>query len=159
MEGDEREVVQGFLEGLEPPELARRLLAVADRDDAFRLSLLAEARAAGGDLDVGALKKELTARLRISGGYDSWYRSREYAVEVDAVLDLLDGLLASGHGDAVVALAEHVIKRLDTAMSRLDDSGGYLALPIGRVADIHCARAVARPGRRRSSQSGSSIWP
>jgi len=134
---DDRELIRAYLAGLESDELARRLLAIADRDTALRVGLATEARAASGALDLGALKKELTAWLRVSSRHLNWHGSREYAGEVDSALDVLDGLLAAGHAEQVVVLAEYVIKRLDTALSRIDDSGGYLGLPVARVADIH----------------------
>jgi hypothetical protein len=113
--GDDREFVHAYLTGLEPEELVRRLVAIAERDEGLQLALVAEARAAAGILDLPALKKELTAMLRVSSRHLSWHGSRGYADEVESALDVLEGLLPAGHGEQVVALAEHVIKRLDGA--------------------------------------------
>jgi Family of unknown function (DUF6880) len=147
---DDRELVRVYLAGLEQDELVRRLVAIADRDEGLQLGLITEARAATGTLELGTLKKELTAWLRVSSRHLTWHGSREYAHEVESALDVLDGLVAAGHAEQVVALAEHVIKRLDTALNRIDDSGGYLGLPVARIADIHLRACLAsRPEPRK----------
>ncbi len=148
-DGD-RELVERHLAGLDADELRRRLLALLGRDDAFRLALVTEARAASGAFDLAELKKQVTAQLKISTRHLSWRGSAEYAQEAERALDLLDGLLDGGQPEAVVALAEHAMKRFDTALARLDDSGGYLALPIQRLSEIHLrACQAARPEPRR----------
>lgn len=116
--GDDRELIRGYLAGLEQDELVRRLVAIAHRDAGLQLGLAAEARAATGTLDIAALKKELTAWLRVSSRHLTWQGSREYAHEVETALDVLEGLIAAGRAQQVVALAEHVIKRLETALNR-----------------------------------------
>lgn len=63
------------------------------------------APAAGDEIDAAALKKHLTARLRPRSSHFGWRGSREYAEEVEAALAVLDGLLAAGHAETVVALA------------------------------------------------------
>lgn len=64
---------------------------------------------------------------------------------MDEALDLLD----AGHAAAVVELAEHCMKRLDTALGKLDDSGGYLGAPVDRLRWLHHAACfAARPDPR-----------
>ena len=147
---DDVGAVERFLAGLSAPELARRLLAAAQRNETLMLALAAEAGAASGVLDLSALKKQLTAQLRVSSPFVGWRSAREYARDVDGALDVLQSLLDAGHAAEVVALAEHVVKRLETALGKVDDSGGFLADPVERVQRIHHAACRAsRPEPRK----------
>ena len=144
------ELVRRYLAGLEPDELVRRLLAAAQRDDALELALTTEARAATGTFDLAGLKKKLTAQLRVPSRFMDWRASRSYARRVDATLDVLQALLDGGRAAAVVLLAEHVMKRLDTALGKIDDSGGFVADPVERLKRIHHeACLLARPEPRK----------
>lgn len=83
-------------------------------------------------------------------GYIDWRGARHYAERAHAVLDVLDSLVDGGLAAEVVLLAEHAMKRLDTAMGRIDDSSGYLGSVLERVADIHYDACVAaRPDPRK----------
>ncbi len=127
----------------------RRLLALAERDEVALMALRAEAAAATGRFDLAGFRKELTARLRISGFVD-WRGAASYARRADAVLDVIERLLAAGRASDVVVSCEHVMARLDTALGRIDDSDGHLREVIARVADLHHAACVAaRPDPRR----------
>jgi hypothetical protein len=87
--------------------------------------------------------------MRVSGFVDR-RRAVTYAWRVHAVLDVLEQLPGTGRADDIVACAEHVMARLDTAMSSVDDSNGYLDAVISRVQDLHHAACVAaRPDPRR----------
>jgi tetratricopeptide (TPR) repeat protein len=143
------DVLRRYLSSLGREELVRRLFALAERDEVALMALRAEAAAAAGTFDLAAFRKELTARLRVSGFVD-WRGAGRYARRADAVVDVIEGLLDGGRASDVVALAEHVMARLDTAMGRIDDSGGHLHGVVARVADIHHAACVAaRPDPRR----------
>jgi tetratricopeptide (TPR) repeat protein len=136
------DVLSAYLSSLDREELVRRVLALAERDEVALMALEAEAAAAAGTFDLRAFRKELTAQLRVSG-YIDWRGAGWYARRADAVLDLLESLLDGGRAGDVVTLAEHVMARLDTAMGRIDDSGGYLHGVTSRVADLHHAACVA----------------
>lgn len=138
-----------YLRALGPDELVRRLLVLAERDEIALTALRAEVAAATGTFDLAAFRKELTARLRVSGYVDR-RRAREFAQRADAVVDLLEQLRAAGRADEVVVAAEHVMTRLDKAMSRVDDSDGYLGGVVSRLQDVHHAACVAAcPDPRR----------
>lgn len=138
------------LASLDRAELARRLTALARRDPQLRLALEVEVEAASGAIDVKKLKKELTAQLRVTNrSYDRRY-ARRYAQEADRALDVLATLLDAGHAEAVVALAEHCMKRIDTADRAIDDSGGYVGVVVDRLKALHhdaCVVAGPDPGR------------
>jgi tetratricopeptide (TPR) repeat protein len=129
--------ISRYLGTLEHADLVRRLRAIAERDEPLRLALTAEAEAAAGSIDLRRLKKELTVQLQVTDRSYDWRYARRYAVQADAALDVPASLLDGGHAAAVVELAEHCMKRLDTAGRSIDDSGGYLAGPIDRLKSLH----------------------
>lgn len=99
--------------------------------------------------DLASFRKELTARLRVSGYLDR-RRAGGYARQADSVLDLLEQLLRAGRAADMVVCAEHVMARLDTALSRIDDSNGYLGSVVSRLQELHHAACVAaQPDSRR----------
>jgi len=159
--------LERFLGGLEPEELVRRLLAVSRRHEDVRFGLESEAGAAVGTFDLAAAKKQLTAQVAIRGQFLAPRATRAYAKEVGAAVDTVAGLLDAGLAADVVVLCEHLMKRLDTALGRVDDSGGHLAAPFGRLKELHHQACVAaRPdvralGRRlveRGLDGGDAEW-
>jgi tetratricopeptide (TPR) repeat protein len=130
-------------------QLVARLLALAERDEVALTALRAEQAAASGEFDLAACRKELTARIRISG-YVDWRGAAGYAQRVHGLLDVLEALLAVGRPADVVVLAEHVMARLDTALGRIDDSNGHMGGVLDRVSDLHLAACdAARPEPKR----------
>src|SRR5438128_12626756 len=115
MPGNGDDELLAYLLALRPDELVRRLLVLAERDEVALTALRAEAAAAAGTFDLAGFRKELTARLRVSGYLDR-RGARTYAERAHAVADLLAQLLAAGRAADVVVSAEHVMARLDTAM-------------------------------------------
>lgn len=163
---EDREL-ERFLDGLEREELVRRLLAVSRRHEDVRFGLESEAGASHGSFDLAAAKKQLTAQVAIRGQFLAPRATRAYAKEVGAAIDMVAGLLDAGLASEVVALCEHLMKRLDTALGRVDDSGGHLAAPIERLKQLHHeACVVGRPdprtlGRRlveRGLDGGDAEW-
>jgi len=147
---DDRELIRERLSSLGHDELVERMLALAERDDALRLALVAEAQAASGELDVKELRKQLTAKLRVTDRSYDWRYARRYAGEADEALDLLAALLDAGRPTEVVELAEHCMKRLDTAARNIDDSGGYVGVEVDRLKGLHhaaCLRAAPDAGK------------
>jgi uncharacterized Zn finger protein len=141
--------LRAYLSGLSKEQLVDRLLAPGERDEVAVTALRAEKAAASGDLDLAAFRKELTARMRISGFVD-WRGAAGYAQRVHGLLDVLEALIAAGRTADVVVLAEHVMARLDTALGRIDDSNGHMGGVLDRVADIHLAACLAaRPEPKR----------
>ena len=147
--GDD-ELIRRRLATLGHTELVERILALAQRDDALRLALVAEGQAASGELDLKELRKRLTAQLRVTDrSYDRRY-ARRYANEVDEALDVLAALLDAGRAREVIDLAEHCMKRLDTAARNVDDSDGYLRVEVDRLKELHHAACVgAAPDSRK----------
>ena len=157
------EEILTYLESLPAAELARRVVRLSKDDRAAWFGLGAEAQAATGVVDVAALRREISAGMRVSG-YLDWRRARDYSRKAEAILGIFEGLLGRGQSAAVVELCEHVIARLDKAMAKIDDSGGHLGYANERVETLHLeACRAARPdpvalGRRLVKISLGSDW-
>ena len=69
---------------------------------------------------------------------------------VCAAIKLVEGVLEAGHAVQAIALAEHVMRRIDRALDRIDDSYGYVGVVVDRSADLHRrACEAARPDPRK----------
>ena len=134
---DSDDTLARYLGSLDHADLVRRLRSLADRDPSLRLALTAEAEAASGSLDLRSLKKQLTAQLRVTDRSNDRRDARRYAGEVERALDVLASLLDAGRAAAVVPLAEHCMKRLDTAIRTIDDSSGYVGVVVDRLKALH----------------------
>ena len=121
----------------EPRErLAKWLFQAALADDRLEKQLRMKLSS-----DPAALKKSLSALLR-TGGFLDWRRSMDYAMQLDAPLDILESLLERDP-DACFELADYAIKRLLRIYQRADDSSGSIGDRLRDFAQLH-ARAAAR---------------
>ena len=93
--------------------------------------------------DVRAWRKRVTSTFAAGGRFVAYRRAPEWAAGVHDPLDEVEELLAAGHAEAVVKLAEDAHRRAETALNRIDDSAGWLTDISHRLARIYQA-AVAR---------------
>ncbi|MDY7100523.1 MAG: SWIM zinc finger family protein [Actinomycetota bacterium] len=127
-------------------------------------------------LEQAAHDPRLLARLEIAAGtagdhhpvdLDEWRRRLDAAFDGEGVLDesdelsvlswvnnlhaaiaALEDLLAAGHADEVVELAEHAFRLDDEALRFVDDSDGWLSELAVRIRDLHlaaCAESSVDP--------------
>lgn len=101
------------------------------------------------DGDLRFWGKEVTRAFAAGGRFIDYRHAGEWAAGVHAMLDDLRRLLDDGHADAVLKLAEQAHKRAETALQRIDDSGGWLTDISWQIAQLHQAAARrARPQPR-----------
>jgi hypothetical protein len=99
--------------------------------------------------DVRAWRKRVTSTFAAGGRFVDYRRAPEWAAGVHGLLDEVEELLAAGHAEAVVKLAEDAHRRAETALNRIDDSAGWLTDISHRVARLHqAAVSRARPEPR-----------
>jgi hypothetical protein len=79
----------------------------------------------------------VTSTSAAGGRFVAYRDAPEWAAGVHDLLDDIEELLAAGHADAVVTLAEDAHRRAETALNRIDDSGGWLTDISHRVAGLH----------------------
>ena len=65
--------------------------------------------------DVRTWRKRVTSTFATGGKFVDYRRAPEWAACIDDLLDEVDGLLAAGHAEDVVKLAEDAHRRAGTA--------------------------------------------
>lgn len=89
------------------------------------------------DLDIGDLKKEITAAF--GRGFVSYREAPAWAAEVNEVIEWIADIGDAGHFETAALLAEHAHKRTETAAGRVDDSDGWITEMLERIGEIHAA--------------------
>jgi len=155
--------VRAYLTGLDHDALVDMLVARASEDELFDARLrMSAARSAAGTPPAAAFRHALDEVFVVDDFVD-YRHMHEYASNIDSVLDSVRELLDDGHGEAVIALAEHGIDRAEDAVGYVDDSDGYMSGIAERLQELHhdaCVAAkpepvaLARTLFERESQSG-----
>jgi len=136
--------IEAHVRSLGAKALAEIVLDQVSIDEHLGYRLLAAATAQAGDtIDLREWKKRVTAAFRGPGGFIDWRNASEWARGVHDMLDVLQAFLGAGHASEVAALAEHAHRRAESAVNRVDDSGGEIIGIIGVVREIHLAAAEA----------------
>jgi hypothetical protein len=140
----------GLLEALRErsvEELATWLHEAALRDSGLELRL----RSRLGQHSKDELKSVVSEAISVRGFLD-FDRTMDYAMDLDDVLELLEG---SVEADPVstVELCEYTVKRLLKIYERADDSSGMLGDRVADLARLH-ARAVRQAGAGGVSLAG-----
>lgn len=138
------ERIDAYVRSLSAEDLAEIVLEQAWFDQQLSSRLLAMAAAEAGEkIDLREWKKRVTAAFRGPGGFIAWRQASEWARGVHDMLDVLVAFLAAGHATEVAALAEHAHKRAESAVNRVDDSGGEITQIFTVIGEIHLAAAEA----------------
>ncbi|HEU5308202.1 MAG TPA: SWIM zinc finger family protein [Acidimicrobiia bacterium] len=141
--GDDVDIAT-YVMSLDPTRLAAIVLDQAARDWRLAERLTAEARAALGlDVDEAVWRKRVDAAFRRWGRFVDYRTAPDWAAGVFELLDALDELLATGHADVVITLAERCHRKAEAAIAYVDDSDGYITDIFHRVADLHLAACTA----------------
>jgi len=121
------------------------LLAAAETDEALRSRLmLAAARRMGSEVLIAQTRKTLEKAIRIRQ-FSPNRNMRAYAAQVEEALDGVEGLLDSGHAAAMIDPCERGMHLLAEAMSRVDDSDGYMSVLSERLEELHLQACEAAP--------------
>jgi len=138
------ERVEAYVRSLGVEDLVEIVLEQSLLDQQLSSRLLAMATAQAGEkIDLREWKKRVTAAFRGPGGFIPWRQATAWAQGVHDMLDVLVAFLAAGHATEVAALAEHAHKRAETAVNRVDDSGGEITQIFTVIREIHLAAAEA----------------
>jgi len=140
----EAQRIEQHVRSLDAEALAEIVLEQASIDEQLSYRLLAAASAEAGEkLDLREWKKRVTAAFRGRGGFIEWRHAPDWARGVHDMLDVLVALLAAGYAAEVAALAEHAHRRAESAVNRVDDSGGEIIQIVSVLREIHLAAAEA----------------
>ena len=137
-----------FVGSLPPEQLVALVIEQAEIDQQFRtrLSRLAQLQNAGlaseegtpgGGLDLRALKKEITAAY--GRGFVSYREAGDWAAGVFEAIEWISDINDAGHFRTAALLAQHAHKRAESAMNRVDDSGGEITDISHRLTELHAS--------------------
>lgn len=127
--------------------LVEMVLELAERDGKLlgELELSATLDTADDGALSGQFKKAITDAIRVRG-YIEYSDMRDWARQIDGVLDRISVLLEGGRTLLVLQLLEHFFARMDEALPKVDDSDGGGAACYARACRIHVtACEQARP--------------
>ena len=88
-------------------------------------------------LDLRATKKEITAAY--GRGFVSSQEAGDRAAGVFEAIEWISDINDAGHFRTAALLAQHAHKRAESAMNRVDDSGGEITDISDRLAELHAA--------------------
>jgi len=139
--------IRDYLNAQTPEVLIELLLDTAKRDERLHQSLLLKAqRVSGGGTDVvKAFRRAIDQATRIKGFID-WRQSRNFAANLNQVVESLAELLTPDSAAMLVGLAEYAIERVENALEQIDDSNGEVGGVVATLGDLHLnACELAKP--------------
>ncbi|MCF7964389.1 MAG: hypothetical protein K9L79_02495 [Methylobacter tundripaludum] len=138
--------IRDYLNTQTPEVLIELLLDTAKRDERLHQSLLLKAqRVAGGTDVVKAFRRAIDQATRIKGFID-WRQSRNFAANLDQVVESLAELLTPDSAGMLIGLAEYGIERVESALEQIDDSNGEVGGIVQALGDLHLSACeLAKP--------------
>jgi hypothetical protein len=126
----------------QPPErLVELVMAEVERNPALKDQLLLEVAQAGGPLDLVSYRRSFSDALRsksAAGGSRRYPRTSALGPGRCTSRSLASApLLSAGHRQAVIALTEYALGRVQNATSTLDDSSGWFAQIVTDLERLH----------------------
>ena len=130
-------VLEAYLARQDPETLSSHLLQVLHRDPVLYERLRHQAELAEGAVDARQLKQAITRVTPMQdifeqGKVNAYFRRLEAALQ--RILTIADQVSA----EDLLKTALHGIKRLNKALERIDDSGGYREHPQALLRELHC---------------------
>lgn len=125
------------------------LVEQAERDDGLfrRLDMMASA-ASGGDETVSVRLREAITAATATGRFIDHHEAKDWACGVEDALDLVATLVPAGRAVVARQLADDALARIEAALGRIDDSGGWCSGLLEQARDIHLAACKAAPPER-----------
>lgn len=136
--------VDGYLADLDRASLISLIKAEMVRDEALdsRIRL----RAATDSEDGARTLRAALERATTIGDYLEYREVPAFARELEEIADAISGLIAAGHAEAAIDLAEMGLQRVEATIQVADDSDGYLGDLLRHFEEIHLeACQAAKP--------------
>lgn len=145
-DGDPVARIRTWLSTRDPAALVDLLVEQAERDDGLfrRLDMMASA-ASGDDETVSVRLREAITAATATGRFIDYREAGDWARGVEDALDLVATLVPAGRVVVARQLAEHALARIEAALGRIDDSGGWCSGLLEQARDIHLAACKAAP--------------
>lgn len=122
-----------FLKAQPPAWLLNTLLDLTNKHPEIARQLNRQ-RQLSGQVDLAELKKMVTNIVGRPRFLD-YQQSRNYAVKLQELGELLQQLLQANQADICLQLSEFSLSKLFKVLENSDDSGGYVGGEVGNIAD------------------------
>jgi len=124
--------------------LAEMIVQLAEQDTKlFRKLELAATALDGDDAGVEARLRKVIDGATRTGSHIDYGSAPHWAAGVEEALEAIESLVSNSRAALALKLAERAIERIQRALGSIDDSDGYCAALLHRVADIHLAAVTA----------------
>lgn len=124
--------------------LAEMILDMADHDPSLLRKLeVAAAPLHADDRTLAARLAKAIDGVTSTSDHVGYREAAGWAADVEAVLDAVADLAASGRAGIAIELAERALDRIENALAFVDDSNGHGGALLQRVRDIHIAAALS----------------
>jgi uncharacterized Zn finger protein len=137
--------VPDFLASLDRTQLVALVMDEASANEALAANLRLRAAGTPKSADLAPFKDSIDRAIGVRGFVE--YRAMPgFARKIEEAVTGIERLLSSGNPEAVIALSEHAIKRVEKALHHVDDSDGVVGDQLRRLQGIHHqACRAARP--------------
>lgn len=142
--GADDRALQAFLAEQDAETLVSWLMRILPKDPALYERLHRQAMLAANTLDAKELKKSITQVTPLQDIFE-WGRVSAYFRRLEATLEGIVEIADQLPADVLLDTTLHGIKRLNKALERVDDSGGYRAQAQALLRELHC-KALQRVG-------------
>lgn len=125
--------IETYLKAQSPAWLQQTLLDLANKHPEIARQLNRQ-RQLSGDVDLNELKKTVTTMIGRPRFLD-YRKSRDYAVKLQELGELLQQLLQANQAGVCLQLAEFALPKLFKVYEGSDDSGGYIGGEVAFIVD------------------------
>ncbi len=133
---DDDKTIRSYFSTQSRDALASTLISILPEQPELREQLLLQAELAAGSIPAQRLKKAITAVTRSKALWD-YDEVAEYFERIEATLWTVASVAEQLPADALLEIALHGMKRLDIALERVDDSGGYRFRAREMLCELH----------------------
>lgn len=149
---DEAATLTAYLAGQSRDELVAELVDILPRVPEIRERLLAQAELAAGPISAKSLKQAIT---KVTRPRDLWEYGEvaAYFRRIESTLENIANIAEQVPAEALLKTALYGIERLNRALGRVDDSGGFRFAAQQILRELH-SRALQRlewPAARRAN--------
>lgn len=137
-------ILKAYLSDQDPESLVSCLVQVLPKDPSLYERLGWQAMLAANCLNANALKKSITQVTPLQDIFE-WGRVSAYFRRLEATLQGIVEIADQLPADILLETAVHGISRLNKALERIDDSGGYREYSQALLRELHCS-ALRRVG-------------
>ncbi len=140
--------LRAYLGSLSGEELVDLVVEATRADVRFAQRVTLSAATAGPETATTIATYRAAIRAAVGDGFVEWDDVWNYTSDLEATVDSIDALLATGSAAAVVELTEEFIALVEDAIDRVHDDSDQMTMVLERLSELHLAACrKAKPDR------------